>query len=339
MLDISDFWHRDFIFIDIYKTTMKYKSHTISYENKKFKLKEAFKISRGSKSSIKTLKIKVEKNNIFGHGECVPYTRYGDKLEKITKILKSNKNINNLNEIKFLSLRNAISNAYYDLKLKEKKIPFKKIVKYTKFKTAITIPIVNEKKFKKQVIKYKNVKYLKIKLNEKNIFNYLDIVKKHSTKSKIIIDANEGWSLSFLRVNEKKLKQYNILFIEQPLKSNKDHLLKSNLPLCADESFHLNKNNKNIKKIYKWVNIKPDKFGTEKDIMKAIKYARKNKLKIFLGCMVSSSLSIIPSLRFAKYCNLLDLDGAMFLSQDYKFGLKYKKDNLIYNKSFNFGHN
>ena len=96
---------------------------------------------------------------------------------------------------------------------------------------------------------------------------------------------------------------------------------------------------KNIKKIYKWVNIKPDKFGTEKDIMKAIKYAHKNKLKIFLGCMVSSSLSIIPSLRFAKYCNVLDLDGAMFLSKDYKFGLKYKKDNLIYNKSFNFGHN
>ena len=44
---------------------MKYKSYTISYENKKFKLKEAFKISRGSKSSIKTLKIKVENNNIL----------------------------------------------------------------------------------------------------------------------------------------------------------------------------------------------------------------------------------------------------------------------------------
>ena len=325
--------------MEIYKTTMKYKNYPVIFEIKKFELKDVFKISRGSKTSINTIQVKICKKDLIGRGECVPYKRYGDKLEEITKILKSNKNINNLNEIKFLPLRNAISNAYYDLKLKEKKVPFKKIVKYTKFKTAITIPIVNEKKFKKQVIKYKNVKYLKIKLNEKNIFNYLDIVKKHSTKSKIIIDANEGWSLSFLRANEKKLKQYNILFIEQPLKSNKDHLLKSNLPLCADESFHLNKNIKNIKKIYKWVNIKPDKFGTEKDIMKAIKYARKNKLKIFLGCMVSSSLSIIPSLRFAKYCKVLDLDGAMFLSQDYKFGLKYKKDNLIYNKSFNFGHN
>ena len=29
-----------------------------------------------------------------------------------------------------------------------------------------------------------------------------------------------------------------------------------------------------------------------------------------LGCMVSSSLSIVPALRFAKFCNALDLDGA-----------------------------
>ena len=49
-----------------------------------------------------------------------------------------------------------------------------------------------KRNLRNEVKKYKNVKYLKIKLNEKNIFNYLDIVKKYSTKSKIIIDANEG---------------------------------------------------------------------------------------------------------------------------------------------------
>ena len=29
------------------------------------------------------------------------------------------------------------------------------------------------------------------------------------------------------------------------------------------------------KKIYKWVNIKPDKFGSEADVYKTIKYAKK----------------------------------------------------------------
>ncbi len=317
---------------------MKYKNCLITYKDKKFNLKNEFKISRGSKSSINTLQIRIKKNDLIGRGECVPYKRYGDNLKKIKTFLKQKTNINNLKSIKILSLRNAISNAYFDLNLKEKKIPFQKYLKKAKYKTAITIPIFKLKKFINEIKKYKNVEILKIKLNEKNIFNYLDVVKKYSPKSKIVIDANEGWSLSFLKKNELKIKTYNILFIEQPVKSGKDYYIKTSLDLCADESFHLNKNFKKIKKNYSWVNIKPDKFGCESNILKAIKFAKKNKLKIFLGCMVSSSLSIIPSLRFAKYSNVLDLDGAMFLTKDYKYGLTYKKDCLIYNKSFNYGY-
>jgi len=317
---------------------MKYKNCLITYKDKKFNLKNEFKISRGSKSSINTIQIRIKKNDLIGRGECVPYKRYGDNLKKIKTFLKQKTNINNLKSIKILSLRNAISNAYLDLNLKEKKIPFQKYLKKAKYKTAITIPIFKLKKFINEIKKYKNVEILKIKLNEKNIFNYLDVVKKYSPKSKIVIDANEGWSLSFLKKNELKIKTYNILFIEQPVKSGKDYYIKTSLDLCADESFHLNKNFKKIKKNYSWVNIKPDKFGCESNILKAIKFAKKNKLKIFLGCMVSSSLSIIPSLRFAKYSNVLDLDGAMFLTKDYKYGLTYKKGCLIYNKSFNYGY-
>ena len=278
------------------------------------------------------------KNQNVGRGECVPYKRYNENLDKITKLLKSNKNTNNLNSIKSLPLRNAISNAFYDLELKKKKIKYSKIIKYKKFITAITIPISSEKKFISELKKIKNIKYLKIKLNKKKVFNYLNIIKKYSPKSKIIIDANEGWSVRFLLKNEEKLKKYNLLFIEQPVKSKKDNKINTSLPLCADESFHLRNNFEKVKKIYKWVNIKPDKFGSEADVLKSIYYAKKNKLKIFLGCMVSSSLSIIPSLKYAKYCDILDLDGPIFIKKDYKYGLKYKNGYLIYNKKFNYGY-
>jgi L-alanine-DL-glutamate epimerase-like enolase superfamily enzyme len=220
---------------------MKYKNCLITYKDKKFNLKNQFKISRGSKSSINTLQIRIKKNDLIGRGECVPYKRYGDNLKKIKTFLKQKTNINNLKSIKILSLRNAISNAYLDLNLKEKKIAFQKYLKKAKYKTAITIPIFKLKKFINEIKKYKNVEILKIKLNQKNIFNYLDVVKKYSPKSKIVIDANEGWSLSFLKKNELKIKTYNILFIEQPVKSGKDYYIKTSLDLCADESFHLSK--------------------------------------------------------------------------------------------------
>ena len=316
---------------------MKYKNCPVHFEAKEFKLKNIFKISRGSKSKIRTLELRIAKNHCVGRGECVPYKRYNENLSKITKILRNKKNINNLSSIKSLPLRNALSNAIYDLKLKTKKIKYSNIIKKNNFNTAITIPIYNEKKFTSELKKLKNIKYLKIKLNKNKVFNYLKIIKKYSSKSKIIIDANESWTVKFLIQNENKFRKYNILFIEQPIKSNKDDKISTNLPLCADESFHTKYNYKKINKIYKWVNIKPDKFGSEADVYKTIKYARKNKLKIFLGCMVSSSLSIIPSLKYAKYCDVLDLDGPLFLKKDYKYGLKYKKGYLIYNKKFNYG--
>ena len=316
---------------------MKYKNCPVHFEAKEFKLKNIFKISRGSKSKIRTLELTITKNHNVGKGECVPYKRYNESLSKITKILRKNRNINNLSSIKSLPLRSALSNAFYDLKLKTKKIKYSNILKNNKFITAITIPIYNERKFISELKKLKNIKYLKIKLNQNKVFIYLNLVKKYSPRSKIIIDANEGWTKKFLCKNENKFKKYNILFIEQPIKSNKDDKIKTTLPLCADESFHAKNNYKKIKKIYKWVNIKPDKFGSEADILHSIKYAKKNKLKIFLGCMVSSSLSIIPSLKYAKYCDALDLDGPFFLKKDYKYGVKYKNGYLIYDKKFNYG--
>ena len=65
---------------------MKYKNCSIKYKDKKFDLKNQFKISRGSKSSINTIEINIKKNGLIGRGECVPYERYGDNLKKIKNL-------------------------------------------------------------------------------------------------------------------------------------------------------------------------------------------------------------------------------------------------------------
>lgn len=316
---------------------MKYKTYSLSFKKKVFKLKENFTISRGSKTKVESLILCLKEDSFEGYGECVPYKRYGEDVYKITKFLNSGKKINNMNDIPYLSLRKSMSDAIFDLALKKSKTSFFKLLNKKKFNTLITIPITSKSNFIKKVKKLRNIKKIKIKLNEKNVFDFLNILKKYSPKTKVIIDANEGWSLNFFKNHQIQLLNYNIIFIEQPFKSSNDQLIKSKIPLCADESFHLKSNyKKNIKK-FKWVNIKPDKFGDDKSVMNAIKFAKQNKLKILLGCMVSSSLSIIPTLRYSKYCDLLDLDGAMFLKNDFKHGLSYKFDNLIYDNKFKYG--
>ena len=320
-------------------TTVIYNNYSISYKKICLKLHSKFKISRGSKSTVNTLLISAKKDGYRGIGECVEYKRYNENLKDITKYLNNTKKQNDILKIKSLSLQAALQNALLDIKIQRNKKNFIKFLDLKKeYKTFITIPIlsIDEILLKKQQIK--KLSYIKIKLNKKNIYKTLDLITSFNNKAKIIIDANESWTFSFLVKNIKKLEKYNIFFIEQPFKAgqqNKLKKIKTHISFCADEDFYLNKKINN--QVYNWVNLKIDKFGNDKKIKKIIKNCKKNKVKIMLGCMVSSSLSIVPALRFAKFCNALDLDGAMFLKKDYPNKVKYINNYLKLNLNFIWG--
>jgi len=53
--------------------------------------------------------------------------------------------------------------------------------------------------------------------------------------------------------------------------------------------------------------------------------------------MVSSSLSLYPALRYFKYCDYFDLDGAYFLKQDRPDGISYKNGIATINPNFTWG--
>ena len=48
------------------------------------------------------------------------------------------------------------------------------------------------------------------------MFEKLQLIESICKKSKVIIDANEGWTKSFLQKNIHQLEKYNIAMIEQP---------------------------------------------------------------------------------------------------------------------------
>jgi len=311
----------------------------LQFVKKKFFLKDSFRISRESKKFIKTIIIKLTKSNRSGFSECVPYKRYGENQKKIFTYLKNNKykiiqliKQNRFEKIKYLSLRNALELAFKHLNIKNNNKYYLK----KKYITSITIPIFNQKKLEKIIHKFRDVNFIKVKVNKNNILKTIKFISEKCPKSKIIVDANEGLNLILLKKIIKNLEKLNVIIIEQPFKYGLDYQLKNiktKILFCADESFHIKNKNK-ILKYYQVVNIKLDKFGGLDKSLEIIKFLkRKNKI-ILLGCMVSSSLSIVPALTIAKYCKFLDLDGAYFLKKDFKNGISYKKGNLILNKNF-----
>ena len=44
--------------------------------------------------------------------------------------------------------------------------------------------------------------------------------------------------------------------------------------------------------------------------------ARRHGLKVMVGCMEGTSLSIAPALIVGQHCELVDLDGPLFLAKD-----------------------
>ena len=311
----------------------------LQFVKKKFFLKDSFRISRENKTFIKTIIIKLTENDRSGFAECVPYKRYGETQKKIFSYLKNNQHKiaqltrqNKFEEIKYLSLRTA-------LELASKHLNIKKNNHYNlrkKYLTSITIPIFNQDKLNKIIHKFKNVRLIKVKVNKNNILKTIKFINKKCPKSKIIIDANEGMNFPLLKKIINDLEKLNVIIIEQPFKYGLDYKLKNiktKILFCADESFHI-KNKNNILKYYQVINIKLDKFGGLNKSLKIIKFLKKKNKKILLGCMVSSSLSIVPALTIAKYCTFLDLDGAYFLKKDFKNGIFYKNSNLIVNKNF-----
>jgi L-alanine-DL-glutamate epimerase-like enolase superfamily enzyme len=311
----------------------------LQFVKKKFFLKDSFRISRENKTFVKTIIIKLTENGRSGFAECIPYKRYGETQKKIFSYLKNNQHKiaqltrqNKFEEIKYLSLRTA-------LELASKHLNIKKNNQYNlkkKYLTSITIPIFNQDKLNKIVRKFKDVKLIKVKVNKNNILKTIKFINKKCPKSKIIIDANEGMNFPLLKKIINDLEKLNVIIIEQPFKYGLDYKLKNiktKILFCADESFHI-KNKSNILKYYQVINLKLDKFGGLNKSLKIINFLKKKNKKILLGCMVSSSLSIVPALTIAKYCTFLDLDGAYFLKKDFKNGIFYKNSNLIVNKNF-----
>ncbi len=311
----------------------------LQFVKKKFFLKDSFRISRENKKVLNLIIIKLTENDRCGFAECVPYKRYGESQKKIFTYLTNNQNKilklirrKKLEKIKYLSLRTALELALKHLNItQEKKYYLKK-----KYKTFMTITIIRQKKIRKIIYKIKNVNFIKVKVNKKNILKIVKLINKSCPSSKIIIDANEGLNLKLLKAIIKNLEKLNVIVIEQPFKYGLDYKLKyikTKILFCADESFHGNNKNQ-VLKYYQLVNIKLDKFGGLNKSFKIIKFLKNKNKKILLGCMVSSSLSIVPALTIAKYCDFLDLDGAYFLKNDFINGVSYKNGNLILNKNF-----
>jgi L-alanine-DL-glutamate epimerase-like enolase superfamily enzyme len=290
-----------------------------------FRLAETFTISRGSRTEARVLTVTAREWDHTGRGECVPYARYGETADGVTAQIRG-AGIATRHDLAAAlppgAARNALDCALWDLEAKHRGQRVWQLAGLAEpgpVRTAYTLSLDTPDRMQAAAAKPAHRPLLKIKLGTPDDMARLEAVRRGAPATRIIIDANEGWSADVYTDLAPHLVRLGVELVEQPLPAGQDGMLAEiarPLPVCADEACHDRASLAGLKGKYDVVNIKLDKTGglTEALALKAEAVAQ--GFRIMVGCMVGSSLAMAPAVLLAQGAEWTDLDGPLLLAED-----------------------
>ncbi len=146
------------------------------------------------------------------------------------------------------------------------------------------------------------------------------------------VDANQGYTPSTLEKLLPVLAETRVSLLEQPCARGREAELDGidhSIPIAADESvLSLNEIDALVGR-FDVVNIKLDKCGGLTEGLLMSERARSLGMKVMVGNMIGTSLAMAPAFVLGQHCDVVDLDGPIFLQQDREPSVIYK-DGLIY---------
>lgn len=313
----------------------------LSVRHESWPIRGSFTISRGTRTSADVVVVEITRDGVMGRGESVPYARYGETVESVIAAIKeASPAIARGLSIEGLQVlmppgaaRKAVDCALWDLRAKESGTPVWQLAGLPAPRpvvTAYTLSIAEPAAMEQTARDAGHYPLLKVKLGTGEIAGdreRLLAVRRGAPRSRLIIDANEAWSLNDLCEILPALEAAGVALVEQPLPAGQDAALtglKSPVPLCADESCHDSASLDTLVGRYDMVNIKLNKTGGLTEAIRLRAAARKAGLRVMVGCMVGTSLAMAPAALIAGDADFVDLDGPLLLARDREPGITYE---------------
>jgi L-alanine-DL-glutamate epimerase-like enolase superfamily enzyme len=310
----------------------------LSVNAERFPIAGTFTISRGSKTEAEVIVCEISDGAAVGRGECVPYKRYGETMESVRQAIEAiAPRISGgmdrqtlMQAMKAGAARNAIDCALWDLEAKLSGRPVWQAISDVNPKpleTAFTLSLASPEAMAAQAAENAWRPLLKVKIGSDDDIARIQAVRKAAPDSRIILDANEGWTDENVRQNMALAADLGIALIEQPLPAGKDGILRDiphPVPICADESGHGVEDLETLVGLYDAINIKLDKTGGLTAALLLRDRARELGFSVMVGCMVGTSLAMAPAVLLAQGADFVDLDGPLLLARDRSPGLVYE---------------
>lgn len=146
------------------------------------------------------------------------------------------------------------------------------------------------------------------------------------------VDANQGYVPATLGRLLPVLVEARVALLEQPCARGReadldgvDHVI----PIAADESLQGLADVESLAGRFDVVNVKLDKCGGLTEALMIGERARALGMQVMVGNMIGTSLAIAPAFLLGQQCDVVDLDGPIFLTHDRRPGVTYE-DGLVW---------
>jgi L-Ala-D/L-Glu epimerase len=219
--------------------------------------------------------------------------------------------------------RNALDCAFWDLEAKVTGVPAWQRAGLDALRPLLTTQTCHAdapEKMEKQALSHTGARAIKLKLTGEAIdADRVWAVRAALPAVWLGVDANQGFTRPFLEKLLPVLLDARVALIEQPFRIGEEALLdglRSPIPIAADESMQTLADVPKLVGRFDVANIKLDKCGGVTEGLAIAKALRAAGLKVMVGNMGGTSLAMAPAILVGQLCDVVDLDGPLFLKSD-----------------------
>lgn len=315
-------------------------------------LKHTWTIARNSSDYKDNVFVRIERDGVVGWGEAAPNVRYGESAEKTLAVLERTRPLLESSDwFEYVDLRRrwetftkgqtcagaALDMAILDWVGGKLGVPLWRLFGLDGSKAPITtfsIGIDTPDVVRQKVREAADFPVLKIKVGRDNDAEILAAVRD-VTDCPLRVDANEGWRDKHLALDRIQwLQESGVELIEQPMPAamlDETAWLRDRvtIPIIADEAVKGAADIPKLAQAYDGINIKLMKSGGLQEAMRMIHVARALDMRIMLGCMIASSVSITAAAHLSPLIDYADLDGNLLIADDPFLGVTVDRGRLV----------
>ncbi|MDR6989998.1 dipeptide epimerase [Luteimonas sp. 3794] len=227
--------------------------------------------------------------------------------------------------------RNALDAALWELESQQAGVPVWRLAGLDGVRTLLTTFTVGADDpavMADHAAAYTQARALKLKLTGDADLDAARVraVRARCPAAWIAVDANQGYDGASLPALMPALLEAGVALLEQPCVRGREHELDGitrALPFAADESILDLAELEARHHHFDVINIKLDKCGGLTEGLLMARRARELGKQVMVGNMCGTSLAAAPAFVLGQFCDVVDLDGPIFLKQDRSPSVRY----------------